>query len=51
MAPAVTARVREAMKRIEAADPDLGRHLQRSVRTGTFCSYAPEEPVAWDLTP
>jgi tetratricopeptide (TPR) repeat protein len=48
---AVTARVRDAVRRITAHDPDLGRHLDRSVRTGTFCSYAPETPVAWRLTP
>lgn len=48
---AVTARVREAVKRVAEADPDLGRHLQHSVRTGSFCAYAPESPVVWDLTP
>jgi hypothetical protein len=48
---AVTARVRDALKRIAAADPVLGRHLENSVRTGTFCSYAPETPVSWRLTP
>jgi hypothetical protein len=47
---AVTARLRETLRRLAALDPDLGRHLDRSVRTGTFCSYAPETPVAWDLT-
>jgi len=48
---AVTARVRDAVRRIAAHDPELGRHLDRSVRTGTFCSYEPETPVAWRLTP
>jgi len=48
---AVTARVRDAVKRITALDPDLGRHLTHSVRTGTFCTYAPETPVGWHLTP
>jgi hypothetical protein len=47
---AVTARVRDAVKRITEYDPDLGRHLKHSVRTGTFCAYEPEAPVAWDLT-
>ncbi|MDP9183293.1 MAG: ATPase, partial [Actinomycetota bacterium] len=47
---AVTARVRDALKRIAALDPELGRHLTHSVRTGTFCSYAPEKPVEWHLT-
>jgi hypothetical protein len=48
---AVTARIRDALKRVAALDPELGRHLTHSVRTGTFCSYGPETPVAWRLTP
>jgi hypothetical protein len=45
----VTQRVRSTIRRIEAAHPRLGRHLRVSVRTGTFCAYAPEEAVTWDL--
>lgn len=37
---AVTWRIRHALRRIEAADPDLGRYLGARVRTGTFCSFA-----------
>lgn len=48
---AVTARIRETIRRLDELDPALGRHLRASVRTGTFCSYTPEAPVAWDLTP
>lgn len=44
---AVTARIRDAIRRIEAAHPELGQHLSRSVRTGTFCVYEPETPVHW----
>jgi hypothetical protein len=44
---AVTARIKDAIRRIGEAHPDLGRHLARSVRTGTFCSYEPEEPARW----
>jgi hypothetical protein len=25
----------------------LGRHLENSVRTGTFCAYEPETTVDW----
>lgn len=46
---AVTWRIREALGRIEAAHPELGRHLRRSLRTGTFCVYDPTEPVDWSL--
>ncbi|HVL27100.1 MAG TPA: hypothetical protein VM390_03060 [Acidimicrobiales bacterium] len=45
---AATWRIRDAIGRVEAAHPDLGRHLRRSVRTGTYCSYHPTEPTDWD---
>ncbi len=44
---AVTARVRDAIARIETKDPLLGAHLREAVRTGRFCRYAPAEPVVW----
>jgi hypothetical protein len=46
---AVTQRIRSTIRRIGEVDPGLGRHLQGAVRTGTFCSYRPDEPVDWDL--
>jgi tetratricopeptide (TPR) repeat protein len=46
---AVTWRIRDALARVEAVHPPLGQHLRRSVRTGTFCVYAPDEPVDWSL--
>jgi hypothetical protein len=46
---AVTARIRDAIRRIGDAHPELGRHLARSVRTGTFCVYEPDRPVCWSL--
>jgi tetratricopeptide (TPR) repeat protein len=46
---AVTWRIRSAIKKIEAAHPSLGRHLANSIRTGVFCSYAPEKEIAWTL--
>jgi tetratricopeptide (TPR) repeat protein len=46
---AVTWRIRSAIKKIAVAHPSLGRHLENTVRTGTYCSYQPERPVAWEL--
>jgi TolB-like protein/Tfp pilus assembly protein PilF len=46
---AVTQRIKSALKRITEIHPTLGEHLQRSLRTGTFCVYAPSEPVIWQL--
>jgi hypothetical protein len=38
---AVTARIRDAIRRITEAHPELGAHLDRTVRTGTICRYEP----------
>jgi hypothetical protein len=40
---AVTGRIRDAIERIRIALPELGRHLDRTIRTGTVCSYHPED--------
>lgn len=45
----VTRRIRDAIARISDVHPALGRHLQNSVKTGSYCSYAPEQPVDWEL--
>jgi adenylate cyclase len=45
---AVSNRIRDAIAKIDHAHPILGRHLANAVRTGTFCAYTPEEPVAWE---
>jgi hypothetical protein len=46
---AVAWRIRQAITRIQQAHPALGRHLDRSIRTGTFCCYAPEQQTRWSL--
>jgi tetratricopeptide (TPR) repeat protein len=46
---AVTKSIRRAIEKIRELNPTLGRHLANSIRTGYFCSYAPdqESQVAW----
>jgi TolB-like protein len=44
---AVTWRIRSAIRKIAQVHPELGRHLEVSVRTGTFCVYTPERPTVW----
>jgi len=44
---AVSMRIRDAINRLGAEIPTLGRHLANSVHTGTYCSYQPEEPITW----
>ena len=46
---AVTWRIRSGVKKIAKAHPQLGRHLESAVRTGTFCVYQPERPVDWQF--
>jgi predicted ATPase len=50
---AVRWRLRAVIERLESRHPALGRHLDRSVRTGVWCVYAPEDPATWhvDATP
>jgi predicted ATPase len=46
---AVTHRLRSTIERIGSLDPVLGRHLETSITTGTFCAYRPDPPVDWQL--
>jgi len=47
-----TRAIRGAIRRIEECDPSLGHHLDRAVRTGSFCAYdpSPQDEVTWELT-
>ncbi len=45
----VTQRIRATIRRLDDVHPRLARHLDASIRTGTYCSYEPEEPVDWSL--
>lgn len=47
---AVTHRIRDAIKRVEALDAPLADHLRASIRTGRFCVYEPDPPVSWTVT-
>lgn len=46
-----TRAIRAAVSKIGEHDADLAWHLDRSLRTGTYCSYEPdrEAPVVWAL--
>ena len=46
----VALRIRASLDRIDDVVPVLARHLRRSLRTGTFCLYEPEQPHRWVLT-
>ncbi len=48
---AVTRAVRQAMSRIAEHHPALGEHLDRTIRTGAYCTYAPDPraPAEWQV--
>jgi hypothetical protein len=41
----VTRAIRHAMSRIREHDPPLGEHLDRAIRTGTYCAYLPDTRI------
>lgn len=47
---AVTMRLRATLAKVGSAHPELGAHLRRSISTGRFCRYDPEEPVRWQVS-
>ena len=48
---AVTRAIRQGLGRIREHNPSLGEHLDRTIRTGTYCAYMPDTgvPVVWKL--
>jgi tetratricopeptide (TPR) repeat protein len=42
----VTARIRDALRRIDRAHPELAEHLRGTIRTGTECEYTPPRVAA-----
>ena len=45
----VTRAIRQAIARIGEHHPQLGEHLGRTIRTGTYCAYLPDPraPAGW----
>ena len=41
----VTRAIRHALSRIHQHDPPLGEHLDRAIRTGTYCVYLPDTRI------
>ncbi len=48
----VTRAIKAAVRRIEEHEPELGRLLRQTVRTGTTCAYEPDPgaPLEWAVT-
>jgi tetratricopeptide (TPR) repeat protein len=43
----VSTRIRRTIAIVGRTHPELGRHLERSIDTGTWCAYRPAEAVDW----
>jgi len=46
----VSARVRDALTKIDRVHPELAAHLRGALRMGTVCSYTPAEPTTWEVS-
>lgn len=46
---AVSGRIRESIEKIRGPLPELARHLDESISTGSFCAYRPARPTTWRL--
>jgi tetratricopeptide (TPR) repeat protein len=45
----VTARIRDTLRRLDGAHPELAAHLRARVTTGSSCRYEPVDEVTWRL--
>jgi hypothetical protein len=45
----VTARIRDTLRKLDAAHPELAEHLRASISTGLTCRYQPEHKITWRL--
>lgn len=46
---AVTARIRDTLRKLADSHPELAAHLREAVSTGTTCGYHPPRPTSWRL--
>ena len=46
----VSARVRDALSKIERVHPELAAHLRSALQMGTVCSYTPSESTTWKVS-
>jgi tetratricopeptide (TPR) repeat protein len=46
---AVAHRIRTVLTKLQRIHPVLWRHLFASLKTGTFCSYNPPQPITWQV--
>lgn len=45
----VTARIRDALRKLDQRHPELAAHLRATVSTGATCGYRPDSEITWRL--
>ena len=43
--------MRSAIQKIGVHDPELAIFLGNSIKTGLRCSYIPDRPITWTVSP
>ena len=46
---AVSKAVKDAIASIHVENEEMGSHLKRCIRTGSYLKYAPSEKIAWQI--
>jgi len=46
---AVTARIRDTLRKLDEQHPELAAHLRAAVATGSTCRYEPDPSISWTL--
>ena len=46
---AVSGRIRESIEKIRLQLPELARHLDESITTGSSCAYRPAQALTWQI--
>ncbi|WP_048876746.1 hypothetical protein, partial [Saccharomonospora saliphila] len=46
---AVTARIRDTLRKLDARHPALAAHLRERISTGAHCRYDPADGISWRL--
>ncbi|PZG03436.1 ATPase, partial [Nonomuraea aridisoli] len=45
----VTARIRDSLRKLDRAHPELAAHLRATISTGSTCRYQPQDHITWHL--
>lgn len=46
---AVSVSIKASIEKIRKKHPELGQHLENSIKRGYHCSYLPDKPISWTI--